>query len=259
MIRHEDVLENSPSSVLMTIDDLNTGTNMNPPCFSSMVSMSTMMSPIQNHDLVMNNHSIPMVQTKIEGYQIALDEKNNQYAAFVIQILIVFPTNAPPPPSLDTPVIVSLARSSSNLTSIGFSSSSTTTSTSTTTTSATSTIVHRRFSEFAALHRKLRSIFPHDQLPLLPHTRLWNKLDPKYLKEKAVALNGYLGQVCKRCMTTSPRGKIVVLEFLDIISSSTSTTASSSSSTTTSTLPVQSDGRTTRTSSIASVESDSFY
>lgn len=73
-------------------------------------------------------------------------------------------------------------------------------------------VVLRRFSEFRALHHQLRNIFPHDQVPGLPSTRLWNKFDPKYLKAKSVLLQGYLCRVYQ--LTLQNRGYPVLMEFL---------------------------------------------
>lgn len=130
---------------------------------------------------------------KIEGYQLAMDEKGGQYATFVIQV-----TSSLAPQGGGG----SSRRRRSRLPSESQSVSS---------------IVRRRSSEFTALHRALRQIFSTDQLPTLPHNRIWNKFDPVYLKEKAVRLHGYLTEVCKRCMSAStPRGQAVILAFLDL-------------------------------------------
>lgn len=78
-------------------------------------------------------------------------------------------------------------------------------------------LVRRRYSEFHKLHRQLRKIFPHEQIPSFPSTRLWNKYDAAYLKEKTVQLHGYLTEVCRRC--TIDRGQAILLEFLELESS----------------------------------------
>ncbi|KUF93607.1 Inositol oxygenase [Phytophthora nicotianae] len=109
------------------------------------------------------------LQTKIEGHQIKLDENDQEYVAFVIQV-----------------------------------ASST----------AGHSIVQRRYSEFAKLHRELRKLFQPEQLPALPGTRMWNKFEPNYLKQKAIGLHGYLNEVCKRCANT--RAQPLLLDFLEL-------------------------------------------
>ncbi|RLN73844.1 hypothetical protein BBJ28_00019629 [Nothophytophthora sp. Chile5] len=145
IIRHEDLLENSPSSVLIMTDHNNKGSFRGAPKAGE------------------------WLQTKIEGHQIALDDNDQEYVAFVIQV------------------------------------ASSTTGTS---------VVQRRYSEFAKLHRQLRKMFPHEQVPALPGTRMWNKFEPNYLKQKAIALHGYLNEVCKRCANT--RAQMLLLEFLEL-------------------------------------------
>lgn len=139
--RHKDLIENSPSAVLIMSDS----------------------SEIRDGALG------EWLHTKIEGYKLSLDEKDVQYAAFVVQV-----------------------KSSSSGNSV----------------------VQRRYSEFAALHRELRKVIPHEQVPALPGTRMWNKFDPTYLKEKTVGLHGYLTEVCKRCANT--RAQPLLLEFLEL-------------------------------------------
>ncbi|KAF1315697.1 Phospholipase, partial [Globisporangium splendens] len=139
--RHKDLIENSPSAVLMMSE-------------SSEISGSG---------------KGEWLHTKIEGYKLALDEKDVQYATFIIQV-----------------------KSSSS----------------------GSSFVQRRYSEFAKLHRELRKVIPHEQVPSLPGTRMWNKFDPVYLKEKTVALHGYLTEICKRCANT--RAQPILLEFLEL-------------------------------------------
>ncbi|GAB9465698.1 Phospholipase [Globisporangium polare] len=138
--RHKDLIENSPAAVLL-------------------MSESSELADGKGEWL----------HTKIEGYKLALDEKDVQYAAFVIQV-----------------------KSSSSGTSV----------------------VQRRYSEFATLHRELRKVIPHEQVPALPGTRMWGKFDPTYLKEKTVGLHGYLTEVCKRCANT--RAQPILLEFLEL-------------------------------------------
>ncbi|EGZ27650.1 hypothetical protein PHYSODRAFT_554083 [Phytophthora sojae] len=109
------------------------------------------------------------LQTKIEGHQIKLDENDQEYVAFVIQVA---------------------------------------------SSAAGTSIVQRRYSEFAKLHRQLRKMFQHEQIPALPGTRMWNKFEPTYLKQKAIGLHGYLNEVCKRCANT--RAQPILLEFLEL-------------------------------------------
>ncbi|DBA00356.1 TPA: hypothetical protein N0F65_000541 [Lagenidium giganteum] len=139
IIQHRDLVENSPSAI--------------------------MLASSSNDSINVDN----LVQTKIEGYQLALDDKGGQYAVFVIQVL---------------------------------------------STNHGSAVIHRRFSEFAKLHRQLRKMFPHEQIPPLPQTRMWNKFDPSYLKEKSVHMHGYLNEVTKRC--TNTRAQPILFEFLDL-------------------------------------------
>ncbi|TDH65941.1 hypothetical protein CCR75_006537 [Bremia lactucae] len=150
IFRHEDLLENSPSSVLITTD-----------------------SARANFDEVDKaDNGGEWIKSKIEGHLIQYDESDQEYVAFVIQV-----------------------------------ASST----------AGNNIVHRRYSEFTKLHRELRKMFQPEQLPTLPGTRLWNKFDPHYLKQKAIGLHGYLYEVCKRCANT--RAQPLLLEFLELASS----------------------------------------
>jgi len=79
--------------------------------------------------------------------------------------------------------------------------------------------VVRRFSEFRAMHRNLRQVFPHDQVPQLPHTRMWGKLESLYLKEKCASLNGYLSEVNAICADT--KAYPILEAFLDINTEST--------------------------------------
>lgn len=147
IFRHEDLLENSPSSVLIMTE-----------------SSRGTFSEVQQA-----GKAGEWLQTKIEGYQIKLDENDQEYATFVIQV-----------------------------------ASST----------AGTSIVQRRYSEFAKLHRQLRKMFQHEQIPALPGTRMWNKFEPNYLKQKAIGLHGYLNEVCKRCANT--RAQPLFLEFLEL-------------------------------------------
>ena len=73
-------------------------------------------------------------------------------------------------------------------------------------------IVHRRFSQFRTFHRQLRLHVSADVLPLLPHSRLWSKLDGIYLKTKAVQLQGYLVACVTFC--TTGIASTLLLEFL---------------------------------------------
>ena len=73
-------------------------------------------------------------------------------------------------------------------------------------------VVLRRYSEIRSLYMKLRTIFPHEQVPRLPRTNLWNKLDPLYLKQKGVHLQGFLQQLVTLCKDN--RGYPVLLKFL---------------------------------------------
>lgn len=145
IVRHEELLENSPSAVLL-MSDSSRGSSM-----SSSGKVGE------------------WLQTKIEGHQMALDEKDLPYAAFVIHV----------------------ASSTSG-----------------------AKVVHRRYSEFAKLHRHLRKIIPPEKMPALPGTRIWNKFDPTYLKEKAIGLHGYLTSVSKLCANT--RAQPVLMEFLEL-------------------------------------------
>ncbi|OWZ21122.1 PhosphoLipase [Phytophthora megakarya] len=151
IFRHKDLLENSPSSVLIMTE-------------SSRGSFGTTHKPKAGNEG-------EWLQTKIEGHQIKLDENDQEYVAFVIQV------------------------------------ASSTVGTS---------IVQRRYSEFAKLHRQLRKMFQHEQIPALPGTRMWNKFEPNYLKQKAIALHGYLNGVCQRCANT--RAQPLLLEFLELAS-----------------------------------------
>lgn len=149
--RHKELVENSPSAVLIMSES----------------------SEVEDGALG------EWLHTKIEGYKLSLDEKDVQYAAFVVQV-----------------------KSSSS----------------------GSSIVQRRYSEFATLHRELRKVIPHEQVPTLPGTRMWNKYDPTYLKEKTVGLHGYLIEVCKRCANT--RALPLLLDFLELAPPATTGTAS---------------------------------
>ncbi|KAE9107273.1 hypothetical protein PF007_g13104 [Phytophthora fragariae] len=131
IFRHEDLLENSPSSVLIMTE-------------SSRGSFGAANKAGKAGE---------WLQTKIEGHQIKLDENDQEYIAFVIQVA---------------------------------------------SSAAGTSIVQRRYSEFAQLHRQLRKMFQHEQIPALPGTRMWNKFEPNYLKQKAIGLHGYLNEVCKR-------------------------------------------------------------
>ncbi|CEG45614.1 hypothetical protein, variant [Plasmopara halstedii] len=147
IIRHEDLLENSPSSVLIMTEDSK-----------------------GNFDGADNtDKGGEWLQTKIEGHHILIDENDQEYVAFVIQV-----------------------------------ASST----------AGTNIVQRRYSEFTKLHRELRKMFQPEQLPALPGTRMWNKFEPSYLKQKAISLHGYLNEVCKRCANT--RAQPLLLKFLEL-------------------------------------------
>nr|CCA20336.1 phospholipase putative [Albugo laibachii Nc14] len=110
------------------------------------------------------------IQTRIDGYQLALDVSGMQYAVFVIQVAV--------------------------------------------STSAIK-VVHRRHSEFKKLHQSLRKLLPNGQLPPLPDSRVWNKLEPNYLKDKVVRLHGYLNQICRNCLNhqTQP----IILSFLELV------------------------------------------
>ncbi|ETI43939.1 hypothetical protein F443_11284 [Phytophthora nicotianae P1569] len=145
--RHKDLLENSPSSVLIMTE-------------SSRGHFNGAQKKSKGGE---------WLQTKIEGHQIKLDENDQEYVAFVIQV-----------------------------------ASST----------AGHSIVQRRYSEFAKLHRELRKLFQPEQLPALPGTRMWNKFEPNYLKQKAIGLHGYLNEVCKRCANT--RAQPLLLDFLEL-------------------------------------------
>ncbi|KAL4125715.1 hypothetical protein PRIC2_009296 [Phytophthora ramorum] len=147
IFRHEDLLENSPSSVLIMTDS--TRGSFGGPAKASKTG--------------------EWLQTKIEGHQIKLDENDQEYVAFVIQVA---------------------------------------------SSAAGTSIVQRRYSEFAKLHHQLRKMFQHEQIPALPGTRMWNKFEPNYLKQKAIGLHGYLNEVCKRCANT--RAQPVLLEFLEL-------------------------------------------
>ncbi|TMW60860.1 hypothetical protein Poli38472_000902 [Pythium oligandrum] len=138
VIRHKDLIENSPSAVLLVHDKDGGGQGA-------------------------------WLQTKIESYDLLVDDKGNQYANFAIQV---------------------------NSSTLG------------------NSIVYRRYSEFGKLHRQLRKMFPHEQIPAFPSTRMWNKFDPAYLKQKTVLLRGYLREICKRCANT--RGQELLMEFLEL-------------------------------------------
>ncbi|CAI5724974.1 unnamed protein product [Hyaloperonospora brassicae] len=146
IVHHKDLLENSPSSVLI----------MNESSKGDFGGQSA-------------GKAGEWLKTKIEGYKMMLDENDQEYVAFVVQV-----------------------------------ASST----------AGTSVVHRRYSEFANLHRQLRKMFPHEQIPALPGTRMWNKFEPNYLKHKAIGLHGYLNEVCKRCANT--RAQPLFLEFLEL-------------------------------------------
>ncbi|KAG7388073.1 hypothetical protein PHYPSEUDO_013192 [Phytophthora pseudosyringae] len=150
IFRHEDLLENSPSSVLIMTE-------------SSRGSRGSFGGA---HKASKGGE---WLQTKIEGHQIKLDENDQEYVAFVIQVA---------------------------------------------SSAAGTSIVQRRYSEFAKLHHQLRKMFQHEQIPALPGTRMWNKFEPNYLKQKAIGLHGYLNEVCKRCANT--RAQPVLLEFLEL-------------------------------------------
>ncbi|GMF18359.1 unnamed protein product [Phytophthora fragariaefolia] len=147
IFRHEDLLENSPSSVLIMTE-------------SSRGNFGAGSKAGKTGE---------WLQTKIEGHQIKLDENDQEYVAFVIQVA---------------------------------------------SSAAGTSIVQRRYSEFAKLHRQLRKMFQHEQIPALPSTRMWNKFEPNYLKQKAIGLHGYLNEVCKRCANT--RAQPLLLEFLEL-------------------------------------------
>ncbi|KAE9025955.1 hypothetical protein PR003_g10257 [Phytophthora rubi] len=147
IFRHEDLLENSPSSVLIMTE-------------SSRGSFGAANKAGKAGE---------WLQTKIEGHQIKLDENDQEYVAFVIQVA---------------------------------------------SSAAGTSIVQRRYSEFAQLHRQLRKMFQHEQIPALPGTRMWNKFEPNYLKQKAIGLHGYLNEVCKQCANT--RAQPILLEFLEL-------------------------------------------
>uniref|UniRef100_A0AAV1T5M6 Phospholipase n=1 Tax=Peronospora matthiolae TaxID=2874970 RepID=A0AAV1T5M6_9STRA len=147
IIHHKDLLENSPSSVLI----MNEGSK----------------GDFDGDQRA--NKAGEWLKTKIEGYKIKQDENYQEYVTFVIQV-----------------------------------ASST----------AGSSVVHRRYSEFADLHRQLRKMFQHEQIPALPGTRMWNKFEPNYLKQKVIGLHGYLSEVCKRCANT--RAQPLFLEFLEL-------------------------------------------
>ena len=54
-------------------------------------------------------------------------------------------------------------------------------------------VTHRRYSEFVALHKRLlRTVTVPSVLPQLPATRLFNKLETKYLNDKEKKLQNYL-------------------------------------------------------------------
>ncbi|KAF0692097.1 Aste57867_16765 [Aphanomyces stellatus] len=72
----------------------------------------------------------------------------------------------------------------------------------------------RRFSAFRELHRQLRLIFPHEQMPPLPSTRLWGKVDPVYLAAKCKYLNTYLCHIETMC-ANNIRGTSTLDQFLD--------------------------------------------
>jgi hypothetical protein len=145
IVRHKELLENSPSAVVLTREGSN-----------SSVGSTT-------------SKKAEYLQTKIEGYSVKVDEKGDQYVTYAIQV---------------------------NSSSDGI------------------RMVYRRYSEFGKLHRHLRKIYPHEQVPIFPPTRMWNKFDPAYLTDKTVRLHGYLQEVCKRCANT--RGQPLVLEFLEL-------------------------------------------
>lgn len=148
IIRHEELLENSPTAVLL-------------------MSMGSSRGSLTGSGR--GSGVGEWLQTKIEGHQMELDPSDLPYAAFVIHVL-----------------------------------------------SSTSgaSVVLRRYSQFAKLHRQLRKILPHEQMPTLPGTRIWNKFDPTYLKEKAIGLHGYLAAICKLCANT--RAQPLLLEFLGL-------------------------------------------
>ncbi|CAK4729662.1 hypothetical protein AeNC1_000620 [Aphanomyces euteiches] len=73
----------------------------------------------------------------------------------------------------------------------------------------------RRYSAFRELHRQLRLIFPHEQMPSLPPTRLWGKFDPSYLSTKCSLLNTYLGNIETMC-TNNHSAKTIFQQFLDV-------------------------------------------
>ncbi|OQR98595.1 phospholipase [Achlya hypogyna] len=77
--------------------------------------------------------------------------------------------------------------------------------------------VLRRYSAFRQLHRELRELFPHEQMPPLPPTRLWAKLDPVYLAAKCNDLNSYLTSIESICTTAAAAA--ILQAFLDVDSS----------------------------------------
>ncbi|CCI45575.1 unnamed protein product [Albugo candida] len=76
-------------------------------------------------------------------------------------------------------------------------------------------VVHRRHSEFKKLHQSLRKLLPNGQLPPLPDSRVWNKLEPNYLKDKVVRLHGYLNQICRSCLNLQTQP--IILSFLELV------------------------------------------
>ncbi|RHY84196.1 hypothetical protein DYB37_002473 [Aphanomyces astaci] len=79
----------------------------------------------------------------------------------------------------------------------------------------------RRFSAFREVNRQLRLIFPHEQMPPLPSTRLWGKFDPAYLAAKSTHLNTYLGKVEAMC-TNNPAANTILQQFLNVDTASPS-------------------------------------
>ncbi|RHY26192.1 hypothetical protein DYB32_009140 [Aphanomyces invadans] len=73
----------------------------------------------------------------------------------------------------------------------------------------------RRYSAFRELNRQLRLIFPHEQMPQLPSTRLWGKFDPTYLSAKCSHLNTYLGNIETMC-NNNHAAKLILSQFLDV-------------------------------------------
>lgn len=144
IIRHHELLENSPSAVLLM----------------SNIDKSLSASKTGNEQ---------WIKTKIETYRLETDDGGVQYAAFVIHV-----------------------------SSSSFGKS----------------IVQHRYSDFNSIHRKLWKMFPHEQVPNLPGTRMWNKFEPGYLKEKAASLHMYLSEVCKRFANT--RAQPLLMEFLGL-------------------------------------------